>query len=142
MHVTATQFFLIPNSIAHSFHSRTTIMPPRLSLLRSTHAILARPSPLVTPKAATPCVLRCAIRGFADSEKSPLKSNGPNQYVLPRASEEAATLGEVMGKGGPEIKPAQEVGQLDSPYQIFDFSKRYLIYSEFLLISISQILKR
>ncbi|KAI9770412.1 MAG: hypothetical protein M1840_003298 [Geoglossum simile] len=89
-------------------------MPPRLSLLRSTRAILARPSPLA---AATPCVLRCTtIRGFADSEKPPLKPNSPNQYVLPPASEEAATLGEVTDKGGPEIEqgvPVREILKRD-----------------------------
>jgi hypothetical protein len=91
------------------------------------HTILAHPSLLAASKAATPCVLRCtAIRGFADSEKPPLKPNSLNQYVLRHASEEAAALGEVTGKSEPEIEqgvPLQKVGQLDSLRRIFSFSK-------------------
>ena len=93
-------------------------MPPRLSLLRSTHNVLTRPSSSIVSKAVTPYVLRCIpFRGYSDSEKPPHKPNGPNQDVLPHATEEAAALGEITGEGGPEIEqgtPVQEVGQLDS----------------------------
>ena len=91
-------------------------MPPRLGLLRSTHAILTRPSPLAAIKAVTPCVVRCTtIRGFAEPDKPFHKPNDPTQDVPPHASEEAAALGEIAGECGPEIEqgvPVQEVGQL------------------------------
>ena len=93
-------------------------MPPRLHLIRSGLARSIQSRPWTISSNVTPLCLRPAARRGISADEKPLPQAegpgpGPNQEQLPHVSEEAAEIGKITGKGGPEIEqgtPIQEVG--------------------------------
>jgi len=72
-----------------------------------------------TTNASARVSLRCLRWKSQDEKPLPTaeKSKGPNQDQLPHVSEEAASLGEITGDGGPELEqgtPIQEILERDS----------------------------
>ncbi|KAL8730291.1 MAG: hypothetical protein Q9166_004174 [cf. Caloplaca sp. 2 TL-2023] len=98
-------------------------MPPRLNLLRS-----GKPATIVSrtsQKAQIPFCFRLGPHRSITADEKPLPKTdeagpGPNQEQLPHVSEEAATMGEITGEGGPEIEqgtPVQDILKRDGASQ-------------------------
>lgn len=85
-------------------------MPPRLNIFGASRSLALRSRPSIASR--QPRVFQAASRrGFAD-EKDPKPAAGPNQDVLPHASEEAADIGRITGETEPDLgqgTPVQEV---------------------------------
>ncbi len=104
----------------HRASTDTTIMPPRLQLLRSGQACFLRPLLSKPIRLLVPLRLRLAQQRYITADEKPLpeaeeQEPGPNQEQLPHVSEEAAATGKITGEGGPEISqgtPVQEVCKL------------------------------
>ena len=88
------------------------------NLQRTGRSIALRPKILYSSY-PIPLYLRLHQRRTITADEKPLPeaedNPGPNQEQLPHVSEEAATIGQITGEGGPEVEqgtPVQEVSRL------------------------------
>ncbi len=88
-------------------------MPPRLSMFRSPSVLVVRPKAVHIARLAKPQSVAQA-RGFAHEKDLPVAETpkGPNQEQLPHVSEEAATMGEITGEGGPDLDQGTTVQEV------------------------------